>query len=337
VRYVFGRLPFERLVRAYTGLEARGLRTVRTAALAVERDHRRVATAGGPIEYDHLLVATGLRPAYEDVPGLEGGPGPSLGPYDPGSSLLELRRRIAAFPGGHVVVSPPRSLYPCAPAPYEYALLWAEHIARRRLRGTVTLVEPRARPLAPLAPGLLRAIEARRSVLRYEPFTRVLSVDLPAHRVETEAGSLRFDFLSLIPPHRVVPPVARTDLGAPLVDVDPRTFRTTRDERISAVGDTADTPYAKTGYTAVLSGRVAGHHIARAWGAEVAEPPAPHNVCFPMVSSTRALRLGMDWYFERDATGTVQVRVAGSADNAASAMNLRLRGEAEARLLGELF
>jgi NADPH-dependent 2,4-dienoyl-CoA reductase/sulfur reductase-like enzyme len=305
--------------------------------VAVERDHRRVVTADGRIEYDHLLLATGLRMAYEDVPGLGPDGDPSLGPYDAGASLLELRRRIAAFRGGHVVVSPPQSLYKCQPAPYEYALLWAEQIRRRGLRGTVTLVEPRARPPAALAPGLVRAMEASRPVLRYEPFTRLLSVDRAARRVETEAGTLPFDLLSVIPPHRVVPVVAGADLGAPLVDVDPRTFRTTRDEAVSAVGDTADTPYAKTAHVAVLSGRAAGHHIARAWGAAVPEPPVPHNVCFPMVSATRALRLGTDWYFEPDAAGVPQVKVAGSADNVASAANLRLRREWEAALLGELF
>jgi NADPH-dependent 2,4-dienoyl-CoA reductase/sulfur reductase-like enzyme len=337
LRYVFGLTPFEAIVRSHAGLEARGLRVVRTTALAVERDHRRVVTTGGPVEYDHLLIATGLRLAYEEVPGLGPGPGPSLCPYDAGSDLLALRRRIGAFRGGHVVVSPPQDLYKCQPAPYEYAFLWAEAIRRRGLRGTVTLVEPRSRPPAALAPGLARAIEANRPVLRYEPFTRVLSVDAAARRVETEAGTLPFDLLSVIPPNRPAPVVAGAGLGASLVDVDPRTFRATRDEAISAVGDTADTPYAKTGHAAVLSGRVAGHDIARAWGAAGAPPPAPHNVCFPMVSATRALRLGTDWYFEPDASGAVQVKAAGSADNVASAMNLRLRREWEAALLGELF
>ena len=56
-----------------------------------------------------------------------------------------------------------------------------------------------------------------------------------------------------------------------------------------------------------------------------------------MVSRDRALRLGQDWYFERDEAGALQVKVAGTADNQAKAWNLRLRREWQARLLGELF
>jgi hypothetical protein len=182
----------------------------------------------------------------------------------------------------------------------------------------------------------LRAIEAHKGVLTYEPFTRVLAVDPAARRVETEAGRLAFDFLSLIPPHRVVPFVAEADLGAPLVDVDPLTFRSATDERVYAVGDTADSPYARTAHTAVTAGRLAGGQIARVLGARVADVRAPQNVCYPMVSRDRALRLGQDWYFERDEAGVTQVKVAGTADNAATAGNLRLRREWQACQLAEL-
>jgi NADPH-dependent 2,4-dienoyl-CoA reductase/sulfur reductase-like enzyme len=336
LQYLFGLTSLERIVRGYAALQARGLRTLRASVTAVDRDRRRVVTTAGAVAYDYLLIATGLRLADEDIPGLGEMPGVNLCPYDLGS-LPELRRRIVGFRGGHVVVSTPPSLYKCAPAPYEYALLWAESFRRRGLKGRVTLVESRSRPLPALAPGLLRAMEANKAVLTYEPFTRVLSVDPGARRVETEAGRLTFDFLSLVPPNRVAPFAAEADLGEPFVDVDPVTFRAPKDERLYAVGDVVDSPYAKTAHTAAISGRIVGRHIARALGARVEEAGAPHNVCFPMVSSDRALRLGMDWYFERDEAGGVQVKVAGSADNDATAANLRLRREWQARLLAEMF
>jgi NADPH-dependent 2,4-dienoyl-CoA reductase/sulfur reductase-like enzyme len=341
LQYLFGLIPLDRIVRGYGAVEVGGLRLVHTTVTAMERDRRQLVTSEGRLDYDRLLLATGMRLAYEEVPALDERPDVNLCPYDTGASLLELRRRIGAFRGGNVVVSTPQSLYKCAPAPYEYALLWAEHIIRRRLPGKVTLVESRSRPPAMLAPGLLRALEANRTVLAYEPFTRMLRVDPVARVVETEAGRLRFDLLSVLPPNKVVPFVAEAELGEVLVDVDPRTFRCPRDERVYALGDTADTPYAKTAHTAAMSGRIAGHHVARALddrlGDEGPHPAAPHNVCFPMVATDRALRLGADWYFEKDAAGVQRVKVAGSADNEASARNLGLRAEWQARLLGELF
>ena len=156
----------------------------------------------------------------------------SLTPYDGAASLLALRRRIAAFRGGHVVIGTPEGPYKCPPAPYEYALAWARHLRARGLRGRITLVDPRSRPTPlALAPGLLRAIAAHRDVLAYEPFTRVLSVDPAGRTVETEVGRLRFDLLSLVPPHRLPRFLADAGLGDPFVEVDAQTFRTLADDR----------------------------------------------------------------------------------------------------------
>ena len=257
--------------------------------MALDRERRQLLTTEGRVTYDQLLVASGLRLAQEEIPGLpEELGGTNACPYAMDASLLELRRRIAGFRGGHVVIGTPEGPYKCPPAPYEYALFWARHIKARRLRGRVTLVDPRSRPTPlSLAPGLLQAMAAHRDVLAYEPFTRVLSVDAAAGSVETEAGRLRFDFLSLIPPNRAPRFLSEASLGDPFVEVDAQTFRTLSDDRIHAVGDVADTPYARTAFTAVSSGRIAAHSIARALGASRCprrpgrEPLLPSGVGHP--------------------------------------------------------
>jgi sulfide dehydrogenase [flavocytochrome c] flavoprotein chain len=338
LRYLFGLVPLDAITRAYAGLEAAGLRVRATTVVAIDRAARRVTTTDGVVDYDQLLIATGLRLAYEDIPGLGEPPGPNLCPYDLGPPLSALRRRIAGFRGGHVVVATPSTPYKCPPAPYEYALLWAAYLRRRGLKGHVTLVDPRSRPTPPaVAPGLLTAMEAAKEFLTYEPFTRVLSVDPAARSVDTEVGKLRFDVLSLVPPHKVVAPVADAELGDPWVEVDPQTFRSTRDERIYALGDTADTPYARTASTASLCGKIAGQYIARAFGATAADPGAPKNVCYPMVSPDRALRLEIDWSFERDPAGQIRVVATGKSDNEPTAASMRLRREWELHLLREMF
>jgi NADPH-dependent 2,4-dienoyl-CoA reductase/sulfur reductase-like enzyme len=296
-------------------------------------------TTAGRIAYDRLLLAVGLRLAPEEIPGLPPDEGDlSLTPYDGAASLLALRRRIAAFRGGHVVIGTPEGPYKCPPAPYEYALAWASHFQARGLRGRITLVDPRSRPTPfALAPGLLRAMAAHRNVLTYEPFTRVLSVDPAGGTLETEVGRLRFDLLSLVPPHRLPRFLAQAALGDPFVEVDARTFRTLEDERIYAVGDIADTPYARTAFTAVSSGRIAAHAIAHDLGAAAGVPPLPENLCFPQVSATAALRIHTTWTHEVDAGGVSHVQSAGSIDNRPTAANLRRRREWEVRVTRELF
>jgi sulfide dehydrogenase [flavocytochrome c] flavoprotein chain len=311
---------------------------VRATVTALDRERGEVVTTEGRVGYDLLLLACGLRLATEEIAGLDAEPGVNVSPYDVDASLLELRRRIAAFRGGHVVIGTPEGPYKCPPAPYEYALFWARRLRASRLPGRVTLVDPRSRPTPlSLAPGLLQAIAAHRDVLAYEPFTRVLSVDAAAGTVETEVGRLRFDVLSLVPPNRAPRFLAAAALGDPYVEVDPQTFRTLADDRIYAVGDVADTPYARTAFTAVSSGRIAGHVIARALGAPATAAAAPENVCFPQVSATGALRIETRWTHEVDPSGAPSVKVAAAVDNGPTSENLRRRREWEAAVMGNLF
>jgi len=150
-------------------------------------------------------------------------------------------------------------------------------------------------------------------------------------------GRLRFDLLSLVPPHRIPRFVADAALGDPFVEVDAQRFRTFRDDRVYAVGDVADTPYARTAFTAVSSGRIAGYAIAHAFGAPAAAPGPPENLCFPQVSATAALRIQTTWTHELDANGAPHVQASGTVDNRPTPENLRRRRVWEASVMGELF
>lgn len=338
LRYLFGLVSLQDIRRDYAPLGRQGLPVIREDVVAVDRERRRVVTTTGTIEYDYLALASGIRLASEEVPGLAERPDVNLCPYDGPETLIDLRRRIARFRGGHVVIATPNGPYKCQPAPYEYALAWAAYIRRRRLKARVTLVDPRSRPAPPaLATGLMEAMDAHDRVLTYEPFAQVRSVDAGASTVDTEAGRLSFDILSLIPPNTTMPFVTEAGLGAPFVDVDPRTFRSTRDERIYAVGDNADTPYAKTGYTAMDAGRIAGEWIARDLGVKRPAPGLPANVCYPMVDADRAFRIETHWTWEDNGADPAQVKVHGTTDDRARASYARLRRAWEARALATLF
>jgi len=337
LRYAFGRLSLEQIARPLALLEARGLSVVQAAITGVDRDRRRVITTAGAADYDHLVLATGMRLATEAIPGLAGEPGANVGPYDR-SGLLELRGRIADFREGHVLIATPNGPYTCQPAPYEYALMWAAHIERRGLKARVTLLDPRSRPTPPaIADGLTEAMDAHEGVLAYEPFTQIRSIDPRARVAETDAGRLSYDLLSVIPPNRTMSFIGEAGLGEPFVDVDPRTFRSVRDERIWALGDNADTPYAKTAYTAMDSARLAAATIGRAIGAKPPEAALPANRCYPMVDAARALYIEAHWALEEDSAGAINVKVGGRHDDRARASYARLRRQWERRALSTLF
>jgi NADPH-dependent 2,4-dienoyl-CoA reductase/sulfur reductase-like enzyme len=338
LRYLFGLTGLQDIARSYRAISRPGLQVVNSAVIALDRDRRRVVTRDGRIDYDYLVLATGARLAEEEVPGLADRPGLNLCPYARASELVDLRQRIERFEAGHVVIGTPNSPYKCPPAPYEYALLWARHIERRALKARVTFIDPRSRPTpSSVAPGLMEAMEAHGRVLTYEPVAQVHAVDAEARTVETEAGRLAFDVLSVIPPHTAMPFIMDSGLGSPFVEVDLRTFRALRDERIYAVGDNADTPFAKTGYTAMDAGRIAGRWIARELGVRTPEPGLPSNVCYPLVAPDRALRIETRWALEPDASGATHVKMSGTTDHRAKAAYARLRREWEARALSTLF
>jgi len=245
---------------------------------------------------------------------------------------------IAAFKGGTVVVNAPAGPYKCPPGPYEYALLWAAHIKKNKLKAKVHMVDPGAKPVPPgVAVGFLKAIEANKDVLAYAPNTNILNVSAKDSMIETEAGKIKYDFLSIIPPNKTMGFIKEAGLGDPFIAVDPVTFRSKADERVFALGDNAATPYSKSAYTAAQSAKIAGAFIARAMGAKVGDPGGPHNICYPLVSMDSAIMVRADWSHGKDKDGKPAVITKGASDNDAKAQLLMLRREWEKGLLREMF
>jgi NADPH-dependent 2,4-dienoyl-CoA reductase/sulfur reductase-like enzyme len=336
--YLFGMVPLAAITRDYAPLATRGVRVIRTEVRAVDPETKRVITAAGTFDYDYLVIATGVRLAADEVAGLAERPGVNASFYATGPSLIALRRRIRAFTGGHIVVSTPTGAYTCLPAPYEYALLWAAYMKKQGLKGSVTLLDPRPRPTpAALAPGLLNAMDTHRDVLTYEPYTQLLSVNPDARTIDTDAGRLAFDLLSVVPPNTTMRFIMDSGLGDPFIDVDPRTFRTRKDPAIYALGDTADTPFARTASAAVSSARIAGQDIARAMGVGTENPPRPWSVCYPHASMDTAFMLKVEWSYRQDETGKVDVKAEGTTDTEANATYLRARRQWETASVRALF
>jgi len=264
-----------------------GMPVIRSAVVAIDRDRRRVVTTEGAVDYDYLALTSGIRLAHERFPGWPSSPMRTSARTTAPPRLLDLRRRIAGFRAGHVLIATPNGPYTCPPAPYEYSLLWAAHIKRQRSRpGSRWSTRARGRPPGHRE-GLMRAMEAYGGMLTYEPFTQVRAVDPRARTVETEAGRLSYDVLSVIPPNRTMPFITDAGLGAPSstwtrrASGPPGTNGSTR----SGTTPTRHTP--RTGYTAMDSARVAAQSVAGDLGVSAPAAALPANVCYPMVAPDR--------------------------------------------------
>ena len=337
LEFIFGLNSLDHITFGYTPLVAAGLKVLRTEVQAVEPDKKRVVCGLGAIEYDHLLMATGIRLAYEDIPGLPEAEAVNVSIYDKGSPIIDARRRIEAFQGGSVVLNSPGAPYKCPPGPYEYALLWADHIKKKKLKANVVLIDAKPGPLPlPNAQAFLDAMAAHKDILEYRPQTKITGVDAGKKLVKTDTGELSFDFLSLIPPNKATHLIREAGLGNLFADVDPVSFRSTRNEFVYAVGDAAQTPFTKSAYTASVCGRIASAHIARAMGANVPDPAPPHNICYPYVSSDKAILTRADWGYETKE-GKLEVTTRTAADNEAKPAFVQIRKEWEKGLWRDMF
>lgn len=337
LEYVFGLNSLDTITFGYSPLIAKGIKILRTEVLAIEPDKKRVIAAQGAIDYDQLLVATGIRLAYEDVPGLDEAYHLNASIYDKGTPIIDTRHKIDAFTGGTVLLNSPAVPYKCPPGPYEYALLWAERIKKNNLKAKAILVDAKAAPLpAPNAQGFLDAMAPHKDVLEYRPQTKITAVDVGKKTAKTDAGDVAFDFLSIIPPNKAASFIKEAGLGAVFAEVDPVTFRSTKNASVYAVGDAAQTPYAKSAYTASVSGKIVGTYIAKAMGASVPDPAPPHNICYPYTASDKAILTRADWSYETK-DGKVEVKTKITVDNTPKPGFVQIRREWEKGLWREMF
>lgn len=85
----------------------------------VQPDEKRVCTRSEVLDYDYLVIASGARYVPELIPGL------ATSAYNICSleEMIQLKRAIARFQGGRIVMCIPKLPYKCPAVPQEYILI----------------------------------------------------------------------------------------------------------------------------------------------------------------------------------------------------------------------
>ena len=205
---------------------------------------RRLGGTVRNLDADFLVVCLGAELAPETIPGLvEAGHN-----FYTLAGAESLREALDRFDGGRIVVLTAAPAYKCPAAPYEAAMLIADHIRKRKPVGSsqidVYAAEPGPMGVAgpEVSAGVRGMVEAKG--IGYHPEHQVVEVD-PSDRSLSFANGVTasFDLLAYVPPHRA-PQVVRE---AGLVDesgwipVDRDTLHTTH-PGIYAIGDVTGIP-----------------------------------------------------------------------------------------------
>lgn len=259
----FGKKTVEDAKRPLDDLLHRRITRVNDRVTAVDTDAMVVSRENGPaLEYDHLVLATGASLAPEEVPGLAEGGHHFYGP----EGAEALRKELATFDEGHLVLSVIGVPHMCPAAPLEFVFMADDWLRRRGRRDdveiTYTYPIQRAHGIRSIAEWATPLMEQRD--INLETFFNAEAVDPDASVVETMEGKeMEYDLLVGIPPHKGSDLVADADLGdSGWVDVDKETLEATHADDVYAIGDVADVPTSKAGSVAHYEAGVVADRIA---------------------------------------------------------------------------
>jgi sulfide:quinone oxidoreductase len=259
----FGRKTVEEASRPLEELVDRRVDVVINRVEGIDTDEKRLdLREGGSLSYDFVTLAMGCQLAPGDVPGLAEGGHHFYGP----DGAEALRDALAAFTGGHLVLSVIGTPHMCPAAPVEFVLMAEDWFRERGLRDeveiTYTYPIQRAHAIESIAEWASDTFEERG--IELETFFNADEVD-PEEGVlhSIEGKELDYDLLVGIPPHEGSDLVAEAGLGDDgWADVDKHTLESDHAEGVYAIGDVADVPTSKAGSVAHYEAGAVADRIA---------------------------------------------------------------------------
>lgn len=301
-----------------------GYRYLRAEATAIDPERRRVHTTQGTLDYDWLMLAAGIRYDYaqwlgDDARAIEAVRRDFPAGYMVGE-LDSLKRKLADFKGGELLMTVPPGPARCPPAPYERAMMIAAWLKAGKIKGRLLLVDAGGgmqrfnRVFAERYPDQLLHL-THTTVKSIDPFRKILA---------TEFDEIRFDDAIIIPPQGAADIVRQAGLieadagGRPghWAAFDPLQLHAIGNPRIFLVGDLLGrvSPlfgvYPKSAHMAVRLARIAADGlVGRARGKQPAVS-LPESLCHvrTSVEPPEAMRIEAGYRLRGDGLIVQSVR-----------------------------
>lgn len=304
----FGLADMPRMIRSRREQLRPGILFRQAGVDRVDADADRVVLDDGTeLGYDVLVVATGARLLPEETEGLTG-PGwmTDVFTFYTRDGALALRRALADFAGGRLLVNVIDMPVKCPVAPLEFCFLADRYFRRRGIRNHVelTYVTPLdgafTKPVASAQLGGL--LEAKGIGLVTEFNTG--EVQAPGgHQdgrlISYDGRALPFDLAVVVPLHGGAEYVGRSPrLGDELgfITVNPRTLQAKVKPNVFALGDATDVPASKAGSVAHFEGDVLVGNIRRFLsGQPLADEFDGHTSCFIESGHGKALLIDFNY------------------------------------------
>jgi len=277
---------------------------IQTEVTAFERDKKRVITAQGWLDYDFLIVGSGIRYNYEAWFGNDGKAADYTkahfpAAYIPNAEHFQLKQSIQNFKGGDLVMTLPPPPHRCPPSPYERACLIAGLFKERKIKGRITILDPKDSP-RPITIGFQQAFEELyKDQITYVPKAVIKEVDPFNKKIKTAAGDFTFDHSILMAPHQAGDMAWKAGLIGKNAEgkltgwagVDPFFLNMKDDPDVFVIGDSvgAVSPlfghYPKAGHVANAHAKIVAKYISERVKGRELKYALPDNLCFMMVNT----------------------------------------------------
>ncbi len=229
----------EQIKRPLARLERKGIEFINAGVSGIDPEHKSLVAGGQTIEYDYLIVALGAESNMPAIPGLDEA---AINLYTL-AGIEDLKKTLAEFKQGEVVLLIPSNPYKCPAAPYEAAFLLDAQLRKGNADGNISIniftVEPLPMPGAgPKIGQSIKGLLDSRNI-GFNPNMEIESIDPGAKEVTFKSSEkVRADLLITIPPHQVPNVVKEAGLTneAGWIPVDKRSLET-QYENVYAIGD----------------------------------------------------------------------------------------------------
>lgn len=303
---------------------AYGYQVIRAEVSAIDRDRRRIHAVQGTLSYDWLILAAGIRYDYSAWFGDDARAADQARRHYPAGfvtgELDALKRKLAEFKGGDLVMTIPPPPYRCPPAPYERAVMIAWMLKTRGIKGQLILVDPGG--------GMQRFnrmfAERYKDQIVHLTHAPVKSIDPFKKTLTTDFDELRFDDAILIPPQQAADLVWQAGLigrdaegkASGWAEVDPLHLHAPGDERVFLIGDLLGkvSPlfghYPKSAHMANRLGRIAAEEIASRARGKPPQLSLPDSIChvFTDAEPMEMMRIDAQYRLRGDAVIAQTIR-----------------------------
>lgn len=264
------------------------------------------------LTYDILIIATGTRIAPEEVEGMMEKWHEDVFDFYTFEGASGLRKKLASWQGGKLVVHICETPIKCPVAPLEFAFLADDFFIQKGMRSKVdiTYVTPMSGAFTkPIAAKKLGHLLEQKGINVVSEFY-IERVDNQQKRIYEYGGShVDYDLLVTVPPNLGSACIARSGIGDDMhfVPTHKHSLQSIENPDIFVLGDATNLPTSKAGSVAHFEAELLTENILRYIdGKPLEEKYDGHANCFVETGRGKALLIDFN-YDQEPVTGTFPV------------------------------